>query len=121
MSDKLVNLSEPESGVSLDMPLLEGTEGPGVFAIYDELNVEVEPNLGDFMLLVVFGRGADIEGLIMNQVSGRLQGGDVGERDVRHVDHRAPGGAVALEIDQPLGEGPGGEVVDHEVEANSRR
>jgi citrate synthase len=33
MNDKLVKLNRPDAGVDLDLPLLEGTEGPNVFDI----------------------------------------------------------------------------------------
>ncbi|MBF0255427.1 MAG: citrate synthase [Gammaproteobacteria bacterium] len=33
MNDKLVKLNQPEADISLDMPLLEGTQGPNVFDI----------------------------------------------------------------------------------------
>ena len=55
-------------------------------------------NICDFTDLVVLGGRADIEGLVMNQVPGSLQSGDVCPGDVFDMHNRAPGRPVAFQI-----------------------
>jgi hypothetical protein len=55
-----------------------------------------------------------------HHVARRGQDGDEGSRDVFDVDDRPPGRAVALEEHLAGGEGPGDEVVEDDVEAETR-
>src|SRR6185436_20570918 len=68
---------------------------------------------------VVLIVAADVEGLPAHHVAWGGQDGDEGSRDVLDVDDRPPGRAVALEEDLAGGEGPGDEVVEHDVEAET--
>lgn len=78
-------------------------------------------DLGHLADAVVLGGGADVEGPAMHERAVGLQQGDVGAGDVLDMHQRPPGRAVALEVHLAGREGPRGQVVDHQVEADARR
>ena len=57
----------------------------------------------------------------MDGLPGRIERGGAGARHVLDVDERPPGGAVALKMDDARSHRCTHEVVEHDVEAQSRR
>jgi len=78
-------------------------------------------NPRDIANLIVFVGATDIERLVVNAFARGVNNGDEGSRNIFNVDERTPGSAVALQIDAPRGDGPGHEVVDYQVKAQTGR
>ena len=64
---------------------------------------------------------ADVVGLVVDDLAGRLERREEGARDVLGVHQRSPRAAVALEPHLSAGEGRAGQVVDHDVGAQAWR
>jgi len=77
--------------------------------------------LRDLANLIIFGRHADVECLIVNAIAIRFEDGNIGRGDILHVNDGTPGRAVALEINLACRKSPGRQIVDDEVKSNSRR
>ena len=76
----------------------------------------VGDDLGDVADAVVVLGAADIERLIADAPLRRFERGDEGARDVLDMHDRAPGRPVGFEVNQPCGDRPGHEVIEHDVE-----
>ena len=78
-------------------------------------------DLGHVPNPVVLGARADVEGLVVDELARGLEHGEERSRDVLDVHERAPGRPVALDQDLARGHRVSDQVVDHDVDAKSRR
>ena len=67
------------------------------------------------------GGGAHVEGLVENDLLGRLERSNERTGDVLDMRDRTPGRSIRLEIDKSGGDREGGQIVEDDVEAHTRR
>src|SRR5262245_25095435 len=77
-------------------------------------------DLGNLADPVIVPCLADVEGLVVDLFARRLQPGDECTGNVLDVNNRPPWTAVGLEQNDPLGDRPGDEIVEDNVESKSR-
>src|SRR5258708_28889475 len=78
-------------------------------------------NPRDIADLVILVAATDVERLVVNALAGGVKNSDERPRNVFDMHERTPGSAIALEIDASRGDSPCYEVVNHQVEAQTRR
>jgi len=104
-----------------EVDLVVASVGPGTFGEADGCSGDFADLLSDGANLYHIFVAADIECLVVDDISRRFKQGEKGARDVLDVNERPPRGAIGLETHPALREGGSGEVVDHDVGSQSGR
>ena len=94
--------------------------GTGIGRIPDlTVRDHIPDDFGKIANLVVLGCCADIEGPIVHRIQRSFQSSQVGPTDIRNMYNGSPGGSVALQVHKSRREGPGGQVVEDQIEPKS--
>src|ERR1700754_3815083 len=78
-------------------------------------------NLGDLSDLIVFRRRADVEDLIVNEISRRLQRASDCMRNVPHVHQRTPLSTITGHLYLLHRPGQAGEIIQDDIKAHAWR
>src|SRR5207247_5452819 len=70
---------------------------------------------------VVLRTRPDVEGDVVDELAPRIQGAQDRSADVADVNDWSPGASVREEPDRSRGEGPAGQIVQDDVEPQTRR